>query len=69
MLTVRQLIAALEQFPEEAQCHAYEAEKTGIVVSFGNQTGFIACSEELDIDAPVELLDCSDQLIPGHEGT
>ena len=58
MLSVKQLILALKQFPEEAQCHAYEGENTGIVVSLGNQTGFIACSEELDIDASVELLDC-----------
>lgn len=59
MLTVKQLIAALEQFPEDAQCYVFDGEATGIVVSLGHQTGFVACTEKLDIDASVELLDCS----------
>jgi len=56
MLSIKQLIATLKQFPEEAQCHAYDGEVQGIVVSLDEQAGFVACSKDPDTDNLVELL-------------
>ena len=44
MRTVKSLVDELSRFPDEALCHAYEGEVTGIVVRYGGGEGVIHCS-------------------------
>ena len=48
MITVSELISALQKYPEDAMCYAYEGESIGIVVvdkEIGVELGFIPCRE------------------------
>ena len=56
MKTVKELIAELQKFPEDAQCYAYEGEDTGVCLQFGLEFGFIYCSSQDEIEEkPSEL--------------
>lgn len=44
MKTIKDLIAELQKFPEDAVCYAYEGEDYGLVIKRGDQYGFIHCS-------------------------
>jgi hypothetical protein len=57
MRTVKELIAILGEFPEDAQCYAYEGEAIGVgVKTTDGQYGFIPCSETKGPEGPVEPL-------------
>lgn len=51
MLTVKKLKTLLQEYPDDAQCHAYEGEDIGISIRWKNpETGvfeyfFIKCSD------------------------
>jgi len=50
MRTVRSLIEELARFPDEALCHAYEGEITGIVIRHCGREGVIHCGEREDAE-------------------
>jgi hypothetical protein len=56
MRTVKSLIEELTRFPDEALCHAYEGEITGIVVRYGSGEGVIHCSAREGAEPQTELL-------------
>ena len=52
MITVLELITALQEYPEDAMCYAYEGESTGVVIVkphkddiITRELGFIPCRE------------------------
>lgn len=45
MKTVRKMIEELSKFPMDAKCYAYEGEVIGLGISYGENSGFIVCSE------------------------
>jgi hypothetical protein len=49
------LIEELVKFPEEAICHAYEGEITGIVIQQGTRHGVIHCGERAGEEPATEL--------------
>jgi hypothetical protein len=56
MRTVKSLVEELSRFPNEALCHAYEGEVTGIVVRYGGGEGVIHCSAHEEAEPDTELL-------------
>lgn len=48
-----------EKFPDDAVCHAYEGEMTGLVIRTsgpaGQELGAIHCSEKNDRDMPTDI--------------
>ncbi len=60
MRTVKWLKKELSKFPDDAVCHAYEGEVTGIVIQHAGmpitEQGMIYCSERDDEDKQTELL-------------
>ena len=57
MRTVKWLMNELSKFPDDALCHAYEGEVTGIVItkSVPFEQGIIYCSEGNDEDKQTEV--------------
>jgi hypothetical protein len=57
MRTIKWLINELSKFPDEALCHAYEGEVTGIVITgpAPYEQGIIYCSEGNDEDKKTEV--------------
>jgi hypothetical protein len=56
MRTVRNLIEELSRFPDEAICHAYEGEVSGIVIRQLDRHGVIHCGERQRVEPETELL-------------
>lgn len=56
MRTVKSLIEELARFPDEALCHAYEGEITGIVIRHGGDEGVIHCGAREGAEPETELL-------------
>lgn len=56
MRTVRSLIEELARFPDDALCHAYEGEISGIVIRHRGREGVIHCGEGRDEEPDTELL-------------
>ena len=48
MKTVKEMIETLQEFPLDAECHAYEGEVSGLVITKGEDQGVIHCSEGVD---------------------
>lgn len=52
MITVKKLRTILQEYPDDARCHAYEGEDVGLTIQWENpETGvseyfFIRCSEK-----------------------
>jgi len=51
MKTVKELRIELNKFPDDAECHAYEGEAIGVVVSSadGESSGFIYMTDSVMI--------------------
>lgn len=61
MRKVKDLIAELKKFPEDADCYAYEGEVTGVIIVQGEDCGVIHCTEDDDTDTKeTELFDESE---------
>lgn len=43
--TVKELIAELQKFPDNAVCFAYEGEQVGIIIETEGKQDFIECVE------------------------
>lgn len=56
MRTVKSLIEELTRFPDEALCHAYEGEITGIVIRHAGAEGVIHCRALEGAEPETELL-------------
>jgi hypothetical protein len=54
--TVKSLIEELARFPEEALCHAYEGEVSGIVIHHCGRQGVIHCGEHEHAELDTETL-------------
>lgn len=59
MRTVKSLIEELTRFPDEALCHAYEGEITGIVIRHDGGEGVIHCSAREEAEPETEPLKSS----------
>ena len=60
MRTVKELIAELQKFPEDAQCYAYEGEAFGLNITDANDSdnnGFIHCGPYTNDEPETKLLD------------
>ncbi|MCS5693646.1 MAG: hypothetical protein ACKO22_04630 [Cyanobium sp.] len=53
---MKSLIEELTRFPDEALCHAYEGEITGIVIRYGGDEGVIHCGALEGAEPETELL-------------
>lgn len=61
MLTVKLLREILAKFPDNARCHAYEGEGTGIVISLAGEYGFIDCRDVDEQDTDVDFFPSGDK--------
>jgi hypothetical protein len=50
MISVKRLKELLSQLPEDAMCHGYEGEDTGISIHHENKFWFIRARESTEID-------------------